>query len=105
MNRNLIDDLFEMHKLEIKARRELRKMQPGEPKPGGVDMEVGKTAVWGDDKIRKCSICDREFQGRGNNAEPVNRGRCCDECDMTTVFGMRVEILNEIRRGFEGSSE
>lgn len=35
-------------------------------------------------KIEKnvCCICGREYEGYGNNAEPlVYKGRCCDECN------------------------
>ena len=27
-----------------------------------------------------CSICYKEYSGWGNNALPVNSGRCCDYC-------------------------
>lgn len=28
-----------------------------------------------------CSICGIEFHGYGNNAQPINEGRCCARCD------------------------
>ena len=28
-----------------------------------------------------CSICDSEYTGWGNNAWPINEGRCCDGCN------------------------
>jgi hypothetical protein len=34
-----------------------------------------------------CSICQRAFAGFGNNAQPVNDGRCCDECNQRVVLG------------------
>lgn len=36
-----------------------------------------------------CSICQREKIGHGNNAHPVNDGRCCDECNRTVVWPAR----------------
>lgn len=28
-----------------------------------------------------CSICQRPYDGPGNNAQPVNDGRCCNTCN------------------------
>jgi hypothetical protein len=28
-----------------------------------------------------CSICHEEYVGCGNNAQPVNDGRCCGACN------------------------
>jgi hypothetical protein len=38
-----------------------------------------------------CSICGRLFTGYGNNAKPVNEGRCCDECNAAHVIPARLE--------------
>ena len=49
----------------------------------------------------KCSICDKEIPAgggswtQGNNAEPVNNGRCCNECNMAVVIPAR---LQEVRQ-------
>jgi len=39
---------------------------------------------------KTCSICRRPYTGYGNNAEPVNQGRCCDECNFTDVIPARL---------------
>ena len=50
---------------------------------------------------RKSSICEghieplRNDEGEivwegGNNAEPINNGRCCNECKMTVVIPARL---------------
>ena len=50
---------------------------------------------------RKCSICDghieplRDDSGEvvwegGNNALPVQDGRCCDNCNITVVIPVRI---------------
>lgn len=36
-------------------------------------------------KKHKCSICKKNYQGYGNNAEPINKGRCCDDCNMLVI--------------------
>ena len=41
-------------------------------------------------EIKKCSICKKEFTGFGNNAEPLNNGRCCDECNLSFVLPERI---------------
>jgi len=46
-----------------------------------------------------CSICNKPIEvttwgwAEGNNAEPINDGRCCDTCDMTVVLPARMEAL------------
>jgi hypothetical protein len=47
-----------------------------------------------------CSICQLEIPAvgdwtHGNNAEPVNDGRCCDECNALVVIPAR---LTQMRR-------
>ena len=39
---------------------------------------------------RKCSICGQKFYGLGNNAQPVNDGRCCDYCNINVVIPVRM---------------
>lgn len=39
---------------------------------------------------RKCVICKKEFEGYGNNAEPVANGRCCNYCNMNVVLPARI---------------
>lgn len=49
-----------------------------------------------DDLLRKsedlprCSICGKGYAGYGNNAEPVNNGRCCDNCNTYIVIPRRI---------------
>jgi len=50
----------------------------------------------------KCSICEKSIGttsygwAGGNNAQPINDGRCCDECDCLIVIPARM--------GLQGSS-
>lgn len=39
-----------------------------------------------------CSLCKTEYIGFGNNAEPINSGRCCDICN-TFVIIARLNIM------------
>ncbi len=43
---------------------------------------------------KKCSICGRPYIGFGNNAEPVNNGRCCGLCNDTVVTPRRLMDLD-----------
>ena len=43
-----------------------------------------------------CSICGKEYQGYGNNARPVNNGRCCNECNFTVVFPARLVEIHKM---------
>lgn len=44
----------------------------------------------------QCSICNKDIPvkdggwSEGNNAQPVNDGRCCDECNMAVVVPARL---------------
>lgn len=45
----------------------------------------------------KCSICQKEMDGgwsTGNNAQPVNDGRCCDECNVGVVIPARLHAVS-----------
>jgi hypothetical protein len=45
-----------------------------------------------------CSICHKPIPTRngwagGNDAEPINSGRCCDECDQMHVIPERIRLI------------
>ncbi len=33
----------------------------------------------------KCVLCKQDFEGYGNNAQPLAEGFCCDECDVKVL--------------------
>ena len=39
-----------------------------------------------------CAICFMPFDGFGNNASPVNEGKCCDRCNLSIVVPARITI-------------
>lgn len=41
--------------------------------------------------MQYCSICGKKYEGYGNNAQPVNDGRCCDKCNSTIVVPRRIQ--------------
>jgi hypothetical protein len=52
--------------------------------------------------MKTCSICQLPFSEYGNNAEPVNSGRCCDSCNDMVVIPAR---LNSFRLRVEESKQ
>lgn len=44
-------------------------------------------------ETNKCVICGKEYTGYGNNAYPVNEGRCCDECNANIVIPARIQQM------------
>jgi hypothetical protein len=40
--------------------------------------------------MKKCVICKKNYNGYGNNAEPIAKGRCCDTCNITKVVPARI---------------
>jgi hypothetical protein len=59
--------------------------------------EKAKRALKRLEKEKLCSICygsyDHGFWTYGNNAWPVNEGRCCHSCDETYVLPARIASL------------
>jgi hypothetical protein len=56
----------------------------------------GENAMRDDIKeIGICSICGNEYDDFGNNAWPVNDGRCCFDCCGMHVFPKRLRMLAE----------
>lgn len=47
------------------------------------------------EKINKhrCVLCKGEYEGYGNDAEPLKKGYCCDGCNTTKVIPERVRIF------------
>jgi hypothetical protein len=50
-----------------------------------INME--ETAV--EKETKTCSICQIKYTGFGNNADPVNEGFCCDDCNYRVVIPAR----------------
>lgn len=42
----------------------------------------------------KCILCEKEIVGYGNNAEPLKKGKCCNECNATKVIPVRIGNKN-----------
>lgn len=51
-------------------------------------------------EVTPCCICKRPIEGYGNNAEPVCKGTCCDECNREKVIPARI---NKFRGGLTES--
>tara|TARA_R110000824_G_scaffold270330_1_gene458764 strand:- start:272 stop:433 length:162 start_codon:yes stop_codon:yes gene_type:complete len=41
----------------------------------------------------KCVICKVVFEGYGNNAEPIRKGICCDDCNQKVILPIRLSQL------------
>jgi len=54
--------------------------------------------------VQTCSICNGPIVGFGNNAQPVNDGRCCDRCYSETVVpeGVRRVLERDAKREGNG---
>jgi hypothetical protein len=50
---------------------------------------------------KKCSICGRRYKGFGNNAQPINDGRCCDYCNQKVI----VERLIRYYKRYDSKKE
>ena len=63
----------------------------------GIDLEE-------DMAKKKCVICGKEFEGYGNNAQPVKDGLCCDECNQKEVIPARLKKAG-LKEDVEGIPE
>jgi hypothetical protein len=52
--------------------------------------------------VQVCSICGGAIVGFGNDAWPVNDGRCCDQCNVERVISARLLRERDAKR--EGSN-
>tara|TARA_B100000073_G_scaffold343679_1_gene348960 strand:- start:215 stop:385 length:171 start_codon:yes stop_codon:yes gene_type:complete len=47
------------------------------------------------DLEEECSICEKTFSGFGNNAQPINDGVCCDDCNKLVIIERLKELKND----------
>lgn len=47
----------------------------------------------------KCVICNNDFNGYGNNAQPLKDGLCCDKCNANKVIPARIFELRGVKNG------
>jgi len=45
-----------------------------------------------------CSICNNNIEGFGHNAQPINDGRCCDDCNNLVIIERIKEMSNDNAR-------
>jgi hypothetical protein len=45
--------------------------------------------------VKVCSICTGAIVGFGNDAQPINDGRCCDRCHAERVIPERARRILE----------
>ena len=45
--------------------------------------------------MEKCIICNTQIKGWGNNANPVQNGRCCNDCNSEVVIPYRIEAMKK----------
>ena len=43
--------------------------------------------------MKQCCLCDDFLSGDGNNAQPLNDGRCCYECNVVKVIPARLGLI------------
>jgi hypothetical protein len=53
--------------------------------------------------VQACSICNGAIVGFGNDAQPINGGRCCDRCHAERVIPERVRRVVERDAKREGN--
>jgi hypothetical protein len=41
-----------------------------------------------------CAICSGPYKGHGNNAEPIESGRCCDTCNSSVIIARMMSLAS-----------
>jgi hypothetical protein len=41
-----------------------------------------------------CAICSGPYKGLGNNAEPIESGRCCDKCNSSVIIARMMSLAS-----------
>jgi len=54
-------------------------------------------------EVHTCSICGWAYVGHGNDAQPINDGRCCDQCYTRQVVPERARRILESDAKREGN--
>ena len=44
----------------------------------------------------ECVLCHGTIVGRGNNAEPIRPGKCCDSCNTDVVFARMMHLHPDV---------
>jgi hypothetical protein len=75
-----VQSLMEAHALVSDLWRAVSRLRQDAPLLGSANQDV------------VCSICGVELPNarQRNNAQPVNNGSCCSECNITVVVPMRI---------------
>ena len=55
-------------------------------------------------KDKTCSICGKIYHEFGNNAQPINDGRCCNKCNADEVIPARLRLMqaDKLSKGYLG---
>ena len=46
-------------------------------------------------RYKKCVICKQKYSGYGNNAEPLAKGSCCDNCNVKVIVERVKQIIHD----------
>lgn len=56
--------------------------------------------------MAKCCFCKKNYFGYGHNAEPIMKGKCCEDCNDKWVLPVRfVEFMREQRKKQRGKKK
>ncbi len=55
--------------------------------------------------MNRCVLCGVGDIGWGNNAEPIQKGRCCNTCNTTRVVPYRMHLMGLFPKSHWGEEE
>ena len=54
--------------------------------------------------VKVCSICQAEYKGFGHNAEPINSGRCCTDCNQLVIVARLRRLMRTGKAEVKGEA-
>lgn len=74
---------------------EKKELDISNPKTGNTTTEEASQLLFNVTKTN-CVLCNKPYNGYGNNAQPVKDGRCCNDCNSKIIIPARIKnIMNK----------
>ena len=48
--------------------------------------------------VKECVFCSKEMKDWGNNSQPIQKGRCCDDGNKSLVIPFRIQELKKYKK-------
>lgn len=96
----LVTEGLETNKVDYKKllKEDIQKSSPESRKTmietlNNLGIKLDEDELLKEENKKVCVICGKEYDGYGNNAQPVKDGNCCDKCNQEVVIPARIKKM------------